>query len=137
MKYFARLFFIVAAFVCTAAQADTQTEFRKNLKPGTRIMACSTEKVLLVGTVIEVKKPMANVQWENRDITNHTSWAPINQLYLADRDPSNKHISSRQIEQEALRRTGGNAFEVLRRATDDPDFQANIYADLLADDECR
>lgn len=117
--------------------AAKKTEFRKNLKPGTRVMACSTDKVLLVGSVIEIKKPMAYVQWENKYAADRATWAPIGELFLATRGPSNRSITNDQVTQEAMRRTGGNAERTINRFVTEPGFKEAVYADLMADDECR
>lgn len=124
--------------VATAEQiAAKKTEFRKSLKAGTRVMACSTEKVLMVGTVIEIKKPMAYVQWENKYASDRVSWAPIGELFLATRGPSDRNVTDEQVGQEAMRRTGGNAERTLRRLATEPGFKEAVYADLKADDECK
>jgi len=117
--------------------AAKKTEFRKSLKAGTRVMVCSTEKVLLVGTVIEIKKPMAYIQWENKYASDRALWVPINQLFLATRGPSDRYITDDQVTQEAMRRTGGNVEKTIKRFVTEPGFKEAVYADLKADDECR
>lgn len=117
--------------------AAKKTEFRKSLKTGTKVMACSTEKVLMVGTVIEVKKPMAYVQWENKYASDRATWAPIGELFLATRGPSDRYITDDQVTQEAMRRTGGNVEKTLKRFVTEPGFKEAVYTDLKADDECR
>lgn len=118
-----------------AYEAKTIEGFQKNLRVGSKVMMCNSDNVKLIGLVIEVKKPIAYVQWENRSVEPRIAWISVGNLLPPQGRPSDKQVTDDDIVQEALRQNRGDPNKALKRLND-KNYRQGIFRDLVADAEC-
>jgi hypothetical protein len=120
------------------AYAAKQNEsFRKSLAIGATVMMCNVNNVKLIGLVVELKQPIAYIQWENKSVDPRMAWIPIKKLLPPIGIPSNNRVSDDDIIREIMKRYRvGVTWAIDKVSTDPTNYREPIYRDLIADKEC-
>jgi hypothetical protein len=111
--------------------------FYRSLNAGSKVMSCNANRVALYGLVVETKKPIAYIQWENQNIEPRMAWVQISSLLPPFGGPSNKVVTENDILQEARRRNNGSVERAIDKVAKDATYRQTIYRDLIADEQCQ
>jgi hypothetical protein len=117
--------------------AKQNESFYKSLGIGATVMMCNRNKVKLIGLVVEMKQPIAYIQWENKSVDPRMAWIPVKNLLPPIGIPSNKSVSDDDVIREAMKRNRGSFDAAMRKISTEPQYRESIYRDLIADEECK